>query len=618
MNIKINKNNKFDKIFNVGKNDLLDVLLPSYIDFSNPMYLQMDNMYFSGLIITNYSIRQNLGWILPLFNLDFNVDISMFYEKLDQKKVIRELTYYIGNIDGAIKSINNNQQDIDIMKKSYEDSKYIRHQMQVEKEELYNLCIYLSVFSKNLDELKFNITRLESVCCTMGLQTRQAIFRQEEILKVMLPICKNSRDLKESAARNVLGDGLISTYPFISSELYDEDGVLIGENTQNNSLIIIDRFDSDKYKNPNMCVLGTSGAGKSFFVKLMILRNRYNRISQFVIDPDGEYYKVCKELGGEYIKIGGSNKNYINIMDIRKNDFFDNEEKTGYLANKISDLKVFFNLLFKEMSYEEGIFLEEKIIECYLKKGITFDDNSLYKNSKDKIIINKVFKDFSEMPILSDLYECLNSKDETKRLALKLKPYINGSLSFFNHHTNIDINNKLIVADISEVNNEDISLAMYLIIEMFWNRIKQNRAEKKIIYIDEIWRLIGSLGNLETAEFIYKIFKTIRKFGGAATAITQDVSDFFSLEDGKYGKAIINNSSLKFILQLEKEDIKVLKETTDISEEEILKMRNFERGTGLLISNKNRVITKVYANKFEYNLITTDRKDLEKPFIKGE
>jgi len=534
----------------------------------------------------------------------------LFYEKLNTARTIRELTYYIGDISGAIKSVNSNQQDIDVIKKSCEDAKYIRHQMQVEKEELYNLCIYMSVFSKSLEELKFNLTRLEGICATLGLQTRRGLFRQEQIFNTMLPICLNTKDLRESSARNVLTEGLTSTYPFISSELYDESGILIGENTQNNSLIVIDRFDSKKYKNPNMCVLGTSGAGKSFFVKLMLLRNRYMGISQFVIDPDGEYYKVCNELGGTFIKLGNNNGQYINIMDIRENAFPDNEENAGYLSDKLSKLKNFFCLLFKNISEEEYVLLEEKIIECYKKKGITFDDESLYKEQDEKVRLKRAFKRLEEMPVLGDLYEILCTDEKTKTFSVLLKPYVDGSMSFFNHHTNIDLDNKLIIADISKMEEHTVPIGMYLVIDVFWDRIKQNRGDKKIIYIDEIWRLIGSSGNFQTAEFIYKIFKTIRKYGGAATAITQDVSDFFSLEGGKYGKAVVNNSALKFILQLEEEEMKVLKEVLKVSEEEVLKIKNFDRGYGLLFSNTNHVVAKIQANDDEYRLITTDRQDL--------
>lgn len=602
------KKNEIKRILDIGRNDIIDCILPDAVDFSNPRYLVMDGMFFSGLIVTNYAVKQNIGWILPLFNLEFDVNISMFYEKLNSFKVIKELTYYIGDISGAIKTVSGNQRDIDIIKKSCEDAKYIRNQMQVEKEELYNLCVYMSVFSKDLEELNFNVERLEGICATMGLQTRKALFRQEQVFLTMLPICENSKDLRESAARNVLSGALISTYPFVSSELYDSEGILIGENTQNNSLIVIDRFESAKYKNPNMCVMGTSGAGKSFFVKLMLLRNRYFGISQFVIDPDGEYKKVCDKLDGTYIKFGG-NTAYINVMDIRENSFADDESK-GYLLDKLAKLKVFFSLIFKNMSYREEVFLENKIIECYESKGITFDDESLYKISDGKIRRKKVFKTSKDMPILADLYECLDKDNDTKELALQLKPYISGSFAYFNHYTNVNLDNKLVVADISKLEESAVTVAMYLIVDMFWDRIKFDKSEKKVIYIDEAWKLIGSTGNIQTAEFVYKMFKTIRKYGGAATIITQNIADFFALENGKYGKAVINNSSLKFVLQLEEEDVDILKTVINMSEEEILKIKNFDRGYGLLFSNKNRVVAKIEANKAEYNLITTDRRDI--------
>ena len=603
---------KKEKNKNIIKSKIGDYILPSSIDFTNPSYLIMDNIYYAGLMIVNYSREQDVGWISPLFNLDFNIDISMFYEKLNSQKVIRELTYYIGDINGMIETANSNQEDIDIVKKSFEDAKYIRNKMQVEKENLYNLCMYISVFAKSLEELKFNTERIEGICATMGLQTRRALFRQEQVLNTMLPICENSNDLKKSAERNVLTEGLTSTYPFISSELYDDEGILIGENVQNSSLILIDRFNSSKYKNSNMCVLGTSGAGKSFFVKLMILRNRYLGISQFIVDPDSEYKKLCDSLDGTYIKFGSGEEKYINIMDIKENDFSDDEENKGYLLDKILKLKVFFSLILKDVDNDELILLEDKIIECYSNFGITFDDNSLYKDYKNKLQIKKIFKTNDEMPILGNLYEILKEDIKTQRIALKLKPYVSGSFSYFNHHTNIDLDNILIVADISKLNEEIMPAGMYLIIDTFWNRIKKNRGEKKIIYMDEIWRLIGSSGKNETAEFIYKIFKTIRKYGGAATAITQDISDFFSLENGKYGKAVLNNSALKFILQLEEEDIRMLDAVVKLSEEEILKIKTFERGYGLLFAEKNRVVAKIEANKTEYGIITTDRRDANK------
>ena len=588
-----------------------DIFLPDYIDLHNPKYIECDGVYSAGIMVVNYARKQEAGWILRLLELNFDADISMFYEKLDFHRVIRDLTYYIGNIHTAIRSVNQNQQDIDLLETSCEDAKYIRREMQVNKEELYHLCMYISVSAETLDLLNFNLEKLEGICSAMGLATRRAVFRQKELLETMLPIGENPDVLKSGAVRNVLTDGLSGTYPFVSSELYDEDGVLIGMNNYNHSLIVVDRFNSALYKNANMCVLGTSGAGKSFLVKLMILRNRYLGIQQFVIDPDSEYRNVCKSVDGTFLEISPSSGTYINVMDIRENRRDGREEK-GYLSEKLSRLKVFFSLILKDLTEAEERILEEKLIECYRKFGLTFEDESLFLQEDGKLRIKPKFRELNSMPILEDFYKVLVEDDKAQGLAVRLKPFVYGAYSYFNHRTNIDLENKLIVADISQMDSTIIAASMYSVIELFWDKIQESRGTKKIIYLDELWRLIGSAGNQYTADFVYKIFKTIRKYGGAATAITQDVADFFDLEGGKYGKAIINNSALKFVLQLEEEDIGILKNILKLSEEEAFKIRNFERGNCLFYAGKNHVEAKIQAYDYEYDLITTDRADLER------
>ena len=268
--------------------------------------------------------------------------------------------------------------------------------------------------------------------------------------------------------------------------------------------------------------------GKSFYTKLLILRNRLLGIEQYIIDPEREYINICENLGGTLLKIGPTSNTYINVFDIRKESV--EEANQGYLATKIGKLIGFFNLIFGEMNEEEKAILEEKLIECYKEKGITFDDKSLYK---EKIINGQreaVFKESKDMPILEDLYNVLGRTEETRLFKIKLIPFIKGSLKFLNNYTSVEINNKLIVADIYELGEENIKYGMFIFIECFWDLIKANRKSKKAIYLDEIWRLIGVTSNKYVASFIYKIFKTIRKYGGSAVAITQDVSDLFSLE----------------------------------------------------------------------------------------
>jgi type IV secretory pathway VirB4 component len=226
-------------------------------------------------------------------------------------------------------------------------------------------------------------------------------------------------------------------------------GIYIGNNIYNNSLVFIDRYNTDKYKNANISIFGTSGAGKSFYTKLLILRNAILGIKQYIIDPEREYENICKNLGGTFIKIGPTSNTYVNVLDIRKESI--EEEEKGYLASKIGKLIGFFNLVFGEMDEEEKAILEEKLIECYAKKGITFDDESLYKADENKITITKIFKTSKDMPLLEDLYNILGNDPKTKKLQIKLIPFVKGSLKFFNEYTNVELNQNLIVADIYEL-----------------------------------------------------------------------------------------------------------------------------------------------------------------------
>ena len=294
-------------------------------------------------------------------------------------------------------------------------------------------------------------------------------------------------------------------------------------------------------------------------------------------------------------------KTYINIFDIRKESIEDNEQ--GYLANKISKLIGFFNLIFGNMNEEEKAVLEEKLIKLYKIKNITFDDSSLYKEEKNKIIIKPIFKDTYDMPILQDLFNILKEDKNTYRFAIKLIPFIKGSLKFFNNYTNVELNNKLIVADVYELGEENLKYGMYLFTDLFWDKIKKDRKIKKAIYLDEIWRLIGVTSNKEVASFIYKIFKTIRKYGGSSVAITQDISDLFSLENGIYGKSILNNSSIKTFFSLEEENIRVLEKYTNLSEKEKIEIKSLKRGECLMFVGTEHILTKIESADFEKELI---------------
>jgi type IV secretory pathway VirB4 component len=522
------------------------------------------------------------------------MNISIFYEKQDSYKVVKDLTYHIGNVGVDLKTVNENREDIEIAAFTYKDAKYIRKEIQVNNEDLYFLYIYINVYADNEKELEYYLSKVEGIAQSKGMQTIRANFRQEEGFLSCIPIMENKEIIKKSARRNILTNGLLATYPFISSTIFDKNGIFIGTNIYNNSLVFIDRYNTEKYKNANICIFGTSGAGKSFYTKLLILRYKLLGVKQYIIDPDREYDKLCKELKGTQIKIGPTSNTYINILEIRKESIEDGEN--GYLATKIGKLIGFFNLIFGDLDEEEKALLEEKIIEVYKQKEITFDDKSLF-NSNEK------FKSEKEMPILEDLYKILGEDEKTKKFKIKLIPFVNGSMKFFNNYTNITLNNDLIVADIYDLGEENLKYGMYLFTDIFWDKIKENREEKKAIYLDEIWRLIGVTSNKNVASFIYKIFKTIRKYGGSSVAITQDISDIFSLDNGTYGKSILNNSSIKTFFALEEENIKILEEFTNLSEKEKVEIKSLKRGECLMFVGDEHILTKIECCEDEHKII---------------
>ena len=450
-----NKSNQILEILKGGRTTN-EKIYPTYINLNNPKYIEIENKYYSTLLIVNYFREQSDLLLKSLIDTNINMNISMFYEKKDSYKMIRELTYHIGNTGVDLENKNQNSQDIDLVAYTHNDAKYIRKQMQVNNQELYFLYIYITVFAKETRELEYLLNKVEGMIQSKGMQSRRAYFRQEQAFISSLPLMQNHEDVKQVTRRNILTSGLVSTYPFISSSLFDENGIYIGTNIYNHSLVFVDRYDTNKYKNANISIFGTSGAGKSFYTKLLILRNAILGIKQYIIDPEREYENVCNNLGGTFIKLGPTSDTYINILDIRKESI--EEKEKGYLATKIGKLIGFFNLVFGQMDEEEKAILEEKLIECYAKKGITFDDKSLYKEETNKVTITQIFKTSKDMPLLEDLYNILEQDPKTKIFKTKLIPFVKGSLKFFNQYTNIEMEENLIVADIYELRRRKLKI----------------------------------------------------------------------------------------------------------------------------------------------------------------
>lgn len=428
----------------------------------------------------------------------------------------------------------------------------------------------------------------------------------------VLPFCKLDKRLFEKSKRNMLTSAAASCYPFTSYEMSDENGILLGVNKHNNSFVIVDIFNSRVYKNANMAILGTSGAGKTFTMQLMALRMRRRGTQVFIVAPlkGHEFLRACNNIGGQFIQISPASKQCINIMEIRQVDQSANALIDGVvidnsiLAKKIQQLHIFFSLLIPDMTHEERQLLDEALIRTYAKKGITHDNATLLDPEERTR--------YRKMPLLEDVYNILMESQETRRMGNILNRLVHGSAKTFNQQTNVDLSNPYTVLDISELTGDLLTVGMFVALDFVWDKAKEDRTKEKAIYIDEVWQLIGASSNTMAAEFVLEIFKIIRGYGGAAIAASQDLSDFFALEGGKYGKGIINNAKTKVILNLENEEAMLVQDSLKLTDAEITQITRFERGNGLISTNSNHITVEFKASDLEKELITTDRYELSR------
>lgn len=445
---------------------------------------------------------------------------------------------------------------------------------------------------------------------SQDMDVRTCYFRQEDAMRSVMPFCRLNKKLFERSKRNMLTSAAASCYPFTSYEMSDENGILLGVNKHNNSLVIVDIFNSRVYKNANMAILGTSGAGKTFTMQLMALRMRRKGTQVFIIAPlkGHEFLRACRNVGGEFISISPASKQCINIMEIRRTDQTANAiidggiNENSILAKKIQQLHIFFSLLIPDMSHEEKQLLDEALIRTYAMKGITHENESLIDPDDPSR--------YRTMPLLEDVYNILMEAPETKRMGNILNRLVHGSAKTFNQQTNVDLSNPYTVLDISELTGELLTVGMFLVLDFVWDKAKEDRTKEKAIFIDEIWQLVGAGSNSLAAEFCLEIFKIIRGYGGAAIAATQDLNDFFSLDGGKYGKGIINNAKTKIILNLEDDEALRVQDALNLTDAEISNITRFERGNGLISTNSNHITVEFKASNLEKRLITTDRYEL--------
>ena len=592
-------------------------IAPRGLDLSHYNYIVMDGRYYCFLYIkgNGYPSTVRGGWMSSLINAGEGIDIDVHLSRENRSKTIDKVAQRIRLNRTKLKGMQDTSTDYEELTNSIKAGYYIKNGIANHNEDLFYMSVFVTISAKTYDELLWRKQQMIDMLKSMDMYLSDCRFQQEDALRSVMPFLQISPKLQKKTQRNVLTSGAASTYMFTSFEMSDDSGVLLGVNRHNNSLCIVDLFNTKINKNANLTMCGTSGAGKTFTLQLLALRMRMRGIQCYIIAPikGHEFKRACSKIGGEFIKIAPGSPHCINVMEIRHTispemeliDEVDYNDMDSMLARKIQQLMIFFSLLIPDMTNEEEQMLDEALIKTYNEFGITHDNNSLYA---DATCFPPKLK---KMPILGDLHKHLLENTMTTRIAAIVSRFVTGSAQSFNRQTNVDLTNKYIVLDLSELKGKLLPVGMMIALDYVWDNIKADRTKKKAIMIDEIWQLIGASSNKLAAEFCLEIFKVIRGYGGAAIAATQDLSDFFSLDDGKYGRAIINNSKNKIILNLEQDEAQYVKDVLKLTRTEVRSITQFERGEALIHSNNNKVPVVIKASAEEKEMITTDRAELE-------
>lgn len=574
--------------------------LPSFLDNTNFRFLKLDDKYVASVIIIDYPKQISFVEIIENIPKNINYDMSFFIEKKDTNSVLKQLTYYISSSGTEIKTVNENQMDIDVLSKIKEDAKNLRKEIQINNEQVYFFNIFITFHHNDSKKLFAILKDFQSKLYSKQILSNISNFRNLDFYLLSIPFFNFNQNVLKDSYRNITTSALANIFPFYKKTIFDEKGIIFGYTKSENKIFSIDIFD-EKYLNSNMCIFGSSGSGKSYFTKLMIIRNYLMNKNQYIFDPEGEYTDIVKTLGGKIIDFNDKNSDcYFNILEITEQEIF--LYKDNFFYKKIEKVTKFIMKLCditEEELYEK---IKENLINLYKEFGINENIESIYINENDnRIFVDKKLKTSLFFPNLIDF----NERIKDKKISNLVKKKLLSKYEILSKNSTFKINQSLISFNTINIKIKDSIILMEyfldeLLIVLDFNNISN---KKTIIYIDEVWKYICIKETNNLAETIFMLFKTIRKKGGSIITITQDISDFFSYENGSFGKSILNNSGFKVFFKLDFSDLEILKKLSLINKESLNNLLRLDKGQAFISLKNNNVILNIKANEYENELI---------------
>lgn len=571
-----------EKIYQEGVSKLLDLVAPSAIKIT-PKYIQVGETYAQTLFVISYPRYLHSTWFSPIINIDIPMDISMFIHPIETHSILKTLRRSATQIQSQV-HIEQEQGKVrdPALETAMQDIEDLRDKLQQGTEKFFRFGLYITVYGENEKELDKQYKFITSILEAQLVYIKPSVFRTEQGFNSTLPLANDELDV----GTNMNSGPLSTTFPFVSSTLSSNEGILYGINRHNNSLIIFDRF---KMENGNMVVFAKSGAGKSYTVKLEVLRSLMIGTDVIIIDPENEYKHLCETVGGTFIKISLNSNSHLNPFDLPK--LQEDEDPEDVLRNNIANLIGLLHLMLGSITPEEDSILDRALHETYAIRDISAqtDFGKLTKES---------------FPTMSDLYNVLRNMDGAEDLATRLEKYTEGIFSgFLNNSTNIKADNQMVVFNIRDMEEDLRPIAMYVVLQFIWGEMRTNM-KKRIVLVDEAWIMMKYD---DAASFLFGIAKRCRKYFTGLTTITQDVNDFLS---SRYGKPIVTNSSIQLLLKQSPAAIETIMETFYLTDQEKFLLLESNVGEGIFFAGTKHVAIKVVASYSEDQIITTDPSQL--------
>jgi len=569
-----------EKLYREGVISIKDLIAPSAFQVESS-FVKLGDLFCRTIFITSYPRYISIGWSAPVLNLSLTLDIGMFFYPVKSSIILKQLKKKVGALEAQIQSDAEKGAPRDpIRETALRDIEGLRDSLTQGTEHFFQFAFYVTIYSKNKEELDQTSEDIEGIFGGKLINTRKVLYQAEQGFNSTVPL----GDDELVISFNMNSSPIAASFPFISAELTSDDGILYGINRHNNSLILFDRFS---LQNANMVVFATSGAGKSYAIKLEILRSMMFGVEVLAIDPEREYQHLSDAVGGTYINISLSSESKINPFDLPR-PVGQEVSTEDIIRGAVITAKGLLRIMFGGLTTEQDSILDRALIETYAKKDITPDAD-----------LSQV-----EPPIMQDLQEVLEGMEGSEELVLKLKKYTEGTFrGLFNSPTNVDVNNQLVIFSVRDLEDELRPLAIYTIVNYIWNMVR-SEMKKRILVIDEAWWLMQ---HEDSARFVFALVKRCRKYYLGVTTITQDVNDFLR---SQYGQAIVTNSALQLLLRQSPASIDKIQEIFLLTDSEKYLLLESGVGEGIFFAGLKHAAIKIVASYTEDQIVTTNPQQL--------